>query len=97
MHLLRCFSFFVAVFWLNYFVSHVPGPMNDAVDALSCKNVPYFLSLHPQTPQVSVPTTLLNLLILMKPDWRISLFTHSLAIVLPSRHQVLMRQGNVII
>ena len=101
MHLLRCFSFFVAVFGLNYSISHVPGPMNDAADALSRNNVPYFLSLYPQTPQVAVPTTLLNLLILTKPDWGstdwTSLFIRSLATVLPNRHQVLMRQGNVII
>ena len=45
MHLLRCFSFYCALYCINVSCVHVPGAINAAADALSHNKLPLFSSL----------------------------------------------------
>ena len=71
MHLVRCLAFIMAKWEFYLFASHIKGQNNTAADALSRNNVPLFKSLHPQAHPVptNVPTAVLDLLIVQKPDW----------------------------
>ena len=74
MHLCRCLSFIMAKFNVNLFASHIRGSDNTLADhdALSRKNTDYFLANFPQA-QLSptrIPSELLDLLVVDKPDWR---------------------------
>lgn len=70
MHLMRCLSFIMAKFNFVVSASHIKGSHNVLADALS-RNDRKTLSNYPQaqpTP-TAIPTPLLDLLIMHKPDW----------------------------
>ena len=71
MHLARCLAFITAKFDFHVVASHIKGAHNVRADALSRDNLSLFRSLHPQAKQegAPVPQSLLDLLILSKPDW----------------------------
>ena len=68
MHLVRALAFITAKFIV---ATLVKGVHNTQADALSCDNLPLFRSLNPQANQegTPVPQSLLDILILSKPDW----------------------------
>ena len=66
MHLLRCFSFYCALYCINVSCMHVPGAINAAADALSHNKLPLFSSLVPQALPFPIPTTLV---VTSRPDW----------------------------
>ena len=71
MHLARCLAFITAKFDFHIIATHIKGTHNIQADALSRDNLSLFRSLHPQANQdgASVPQSLLDLLILSRPDW----------------------------
>ena len=71
MHLARCLPFITAKFDFHIVATHVKGVHNVQADALSRDNLPLFRSLYPQANQEGalIPQSLLDLLILSKPDW----------------------------
>lgn len=69
MHLLRCLVFFAAYYGFQFQAENLPGVNNTAADAISRNNVPLFLSLVPQIPQVVIPQPVLDLLIIRRPNW----------------------------
>ena len=77
MHLMRCLIFLKAKFQFTLFASHIKGVKNDRADALSRDNLQYFMSHHPQaqTKPTPLPPQLLDLAIIMKPDWTSKLWT----------------------
>ena len=81
MHLLRCFVFYAAVYHFSFTAVHVPGTLNGAADALSRNNLPLFVSLFPQMPQVPIPQPVRDLIVDVRPNWGsqewTDLFTHS--------------------
>ena len=84
MHLLRCLSFFVAVFQLYLDTVHLPGRCNEAADALSRSNLPLFTQLTANARQMAtpIPDVLLNGLIRMTPDWSSPQWTAALRSIL---------------
>ena len=72
MHLCQCSSFITAKFNINLFASHIRGSDNTLADALSRKNTDYFLANFPQAQPspTRIPSELLDLLVVDKPDWR---------------------------
>ena len=62
MHLLCCFTFYSAFYQFQFKVEHVPGVCNAAADAISCNNISLFLSLVPQSQQVSISSPVVDLL-----------------------------------
>ena len=97
MHLIRCLSFFAALFRFDFTAAHVPGASNVAADALSRNNMSLFLSLFPQTPETVVPPVLTCLLLHPRPDWGSTrwtrLFGLSLQAVSPQRPGLLTTQA----
>ena len=75
MHLIRCLSFFAALFRFDFTMAHVPGASNVAADALSRNNMSLFLSLSPQTPKTVVPLVLTCLLLHPRPNWGLTRWT----------------------
>ena len=69
MHLLRCFSFYCALYCINVSCVHVPGAIYAAADALSCNKLPLFSSLVPQALPFPIPASLVELLVASRPDW----------------------------
>ena len=71
MHLMRCLAFIAAKYEFTIFATHIPGVNNVLADALSQNNESLFHSLHPQANQspTPIPASLLDLLIVEKPDW----------------------------
>ena len=71
MHLLRCMAFITAKFQFLITASHIPGIENTAADALSRDKVNLFHSICPQADHApsAIPASLLDLLVLSKPDW----------------------------
>ena len=71
MHLVRALAFITAKFDFHIVATHIKGAHNIRADALSRDNLPLFRSLHPQANQegTPVPQSLLDILILSKPDW----------------------------
>ena len=69
MHLLRCISFYGALYSFRVSCVHVPGAINDAADALSRDNMIKFSALLPQAMAVPVPPPLVGLLVSVRPDW----------------------------
>ena len=71
MHLARCLAFITARFEFHIVAVHIKGTLNIQADALSRNNLALFRSLHPQANQeeTPVPQSLLDLVILSKPDW----------------------------
>ena len=71
MHLLRCMAFITAKFQFLITASHIPGIENTAADALSRDKVDLFHSICPQADHApsAIPASLLDLLVLSKPDW----------------------------
>ena len=65
-HLLRCLSFYSAMYRFQFIAEHLPGA---AADAISRNNIHFFFSLVPQSQQVSIPLPVLNLLVTSRPDW----------------------------
>ena len=71
MHLARCLAFIEAKFDLDLVASHIKGVNNTLADALSRDNLTLFRSLLPQAaPEPTcIPESLLDLLLVSKPDW----------------------------
>lgn len=71
MHLLRCLAFIMAKYQFLLVASHIPGWLNLAADALSRNRLDPFRSIRPQTEDSpsAIPASLLDLLLLSKPDW----------------------------
>ena len=86
-HLLRCLSFFSAIYSFYFSTLHIPGVLNVAADALSRNRMSLFCSLVPQTQQFLIPPALSALLLSTMPDWGspswTQLFTRCLAEVSP--------------
>ena len=76
MHLLRCLSFYAVYYRFTFEAAHIPGIKNVAADAISCNNIPLFLSLQPQATQVTVPRLIMELLVTKQPDWGSYTWTH---------------------
>ena len=70
-NLARCLAFITAKLDFHVVASHIKGAHNIRADALSRDNLSLFHSLHPQAEQegTPVPQSLLDLLIVSKPDW----------------------------
>ena len=68
MHLLRCISFYGALYSFRVSCVHVPGAINDAADALSRDNMFTFSALLPQAAAVPVPPPLVGLLVSVRQD-----------------------------
>ena len=71
MHLLRCLVFLQAKYSFHIFATHIRGVFNTLTDALSRDNQALFHALYPQAKKepVAIPTSLLDLLVVSKPDW----------------------------
>ena len=69
MHLLRCISFYGALYSFRVSCVHVPGAINDAADVLSRDNMITISALLPQVVAVPVPPPLVGLLVSVRPDW----------------------------
>ena len=71
MHLARCLAFIAGKFDFHMEAIHIKGANNILADALSQNNLLLFQSLHPQADKESspIPESLLDLLIISKPDW----------------------------
>lgn len=71
MHLIRCLHFFEAHFECHIVSVHIPGIHNERADDLSRNHLYSFMQKMPEadrTPTV-IPSALLNLLFILKPDW----------------------------
>ena len=77
LHLMRCLSFFKAKFQFSLFAEHIAGEDNDLADALSRNNSCYFRSNYSQADLLPtpLPPQLLDLTIILKPDWTSQLWT----------------------
>lgn len=77
MHLARCLAFIKAKFEFELMATHLPGAKNSIADALSRNKMTSFRSLLPQADQepTRVPDSLLDLLIISRPDWTSRLWT----------------------
>ena len=75
MHLLRCLSFYAALFSFDFVARHIPGVDNRAADAISRNTLQLFSSLFPQVQQVSIPQAVVDLLVSSIPDWGSSSWT----------------------
>ncbi len=71
MHLIRCLAFLSAKDEFYIFATHIRGVDNTLADALSRNNESLIRTLHPQATQspTPIPVSLLDLLIVTKPDW----------------------------
>ena len=71
MHLARCLAFIKAKYDLELVASHIRGVENTIADALSRNNMTLFRSLTPQAHRrpAEIPDTLLDLLLVSRPDW----------------------------
>ena len=72
MHLLRCLSFFEAMFSFRAIASHISGAQNCLADDLSRNKLPSFLQAVGQATlsrQFKPPQPLLDMLVNVKPDW----------------------------
>ena len=71
MHLMRTLFFVMARFNMVLVAAHVPGRENEAADALSRDNLPFFYAQVPNAARSPsrVPQELLELLIRRQPDW----------------------------
>lgn len=70
-YLMRCLTFVKSKFQFTLFTSHIRGAKTNLADALSRDNLQYFRFHHPQawaSPTPLLPQ-LLDLAIMMKPDW----------------------------
>lgn len=70
-HLLRCLAFLTAHHQCELIARHMPGKHNTLADALSRDNAELFRHLHPQAQPnpTPIPEELLQLVIMMQPDW----------------------------
>ena len=71
MHLARCLAFIKAKHEVDLIASHIRGADNSVADALSRNNMTLFRSLSPQALQQpsAIPDTLLDILLVSRPDW----------------------------
>ena len=83
MHLMRCFSFYCALYRCHVSSRHIEGSSNTAADALSRNNMALFYALVPQASGCSVPPGVVDLLVAHRTDWESHAWTdlliHSLA------------------
>ena len=71
MQLRRCLSYLAATEQFAIWATHIPGVNNEAADALSRNNLPFFRLCCPQAQQQGseVPPTIMDALLLKDPDW----------------------------
>ena len=70
MHLLRCLFFFEAHFQFHMISSHIRSSSNDLADDLSRNNLLSFLQKSgTQAPASPIPRELLDMLIVIRPEW----------------------------
>jgi hypothetical protein len=63
------FMFYAAYFRFDFVADHISGTLNTAVDAISRNNLLLFHSLVPQIPEQVIPQSVLDLLVIRRPDW----------------------------
>ena len=99
MHLLRWLSFYAAYYRFTFEAAHISGTQNVAADAISCNNIPLFLSLQSQAPQVMIAQPVMELLTTRQPDWGSHTWTHlfkaSFSIDLANPPELSTSQGGV--
>ena len=85
MHLVRCLAFIMAKCEFFLFATHIKGQHNKIADALSRNNMSLFKSLYPQAQPAptDIPTALLDLLIVRKPDWLSASWTELWSSIFP--------------
>ena len=69
MHFLRCLHFFCAHYGIVLRARHIAGVQNTAADALSRDKREVFLSSQAPLTASHIPQSLLDMLLLSKPDW----------------------------
>ena len=71
MHLTRCLFFALAAWDISLYARHIPGVLNNVVDAISRDNIFVLFSKVPEAnPRpTSVPGELVELLLINQPDW----------------------------
>ena len=71
MHLMRCLAFLETKHSFYIIASHIPGAKKVLADALSRDNQVLIHSLYPQAHKepATIPASLLDVLIITKPDW----------------------------
>ena len=71
MHLMRCLTFYAAVFNFSISAVHLPGSQNTAADALSRGDRAKFFSVLPQANPIGtpIPAAVVDMTLLSKPDW----------------------------
>ena len=76
-HMLRCLAFICGRFQIHISASHIPGTQNCIADALSRNNLTSFYTLLPQASRIPslIPGSLLQLLLLERPDWTLQSWT----------------------
>ena len=90
MHLLRCLSFYCALYSFSMSCVHILGVENVVADALSRDNLTLVSSVFPQALLKHIPSPIVELLITSRPDWGlptwIDLFVGSLTGGLQTPH-----------
>ena len=76
MHMLRCLAFYAAYYSFQITAEHIPGILNTAADAISRNNLSLFHYLIPQSQQVLLPHTVMDLVVNSRPDWGSQAWTH---------------------
>ena len=71
MQLRRCLSYLAATEQFAVWATHISGVNNEAADALSRNNLPFFPFCCPQAQQQEpqIPPTNMDTLLLKEPDW----------------------------
>ena len=71
MHLLRSAFIFLAMHDVTLWAVHIPGVENESADALSRNNHSLFLFQNPEAAErpTSIPSALVEALVLQKQDW----------------------------
>ena len=59
----------------QFTAEYLPDVRNTAADVISCNNLSLFLSLVPQSQQVSIPPPVTDLLVTSRPDWGSQVWT----------------------
>ena len=76
MHMLCYLAFYTAYYSFQITAEHIPGILNTAADALSRNYLSLLHSLIPQSQQVPLPQTVMDLVVNSRPDWGSEAWTH---------------------
>ena len=86
-HLLRCLAFIAGRLQIHLSASHLPGVNNSIADAFSRNNLSLFFVLHPQASRSPspIPSSLIQLLLLERPNWTSQHWTMMWSNIFPHR------------